>query len=147
MERNGAIRNAKRSHQRLQDGKDGPPSDGNRPRFGVLSSYNPQIATLKIYRFEHPKIRKPLSSLKTPLILRYNFEAPLTLRSSNSASQPGGPKWPADIYLYIYIYNIVKRAIDVYVCVGVYVCVDVDVEVCIDMGGWPIVKTSGAGRW
>ena len=90
MVRNEAIRSAKRSHQRLPDGKRSPPSDGNRPGLGPLVPTIFRLQDPKILRFEYPKIRKPLSSLKTPLILRYNFEAPLILRSSNPATQPGG---------------------------------------------------------
>ena len=92
MERNGAIRSAKRSRQRLPDGKYRPPPVVFDPGLGSLVPTILRLQDPKILRFEYPKIRKPLSSLKTPLILRYNFEAPLTLCSSSSASQPGGPE-------------------------------------------------------
>ena len=82
IERNGAIRSAKRSHQRLPNGKGAPPPVVFDPGLGSLVPTIHRLQDPKILRFEYPKIRKPLSSLKTPLILRYNFEAPLTLRSS-----------------------------------------------------------------
>ena len=76
------------------DRQDESPEAPRREERGGVRVIDPGVGSLvptilrlqdpKILRFENPKIRKPLSSLKTPLILRYNFEAPLTLRSSHS---------------------------------------------------------------
>ena len=94
IERLGAPRGATRGSQ---TGSADPHLVVIDPGLGSLVPTILRLQDPKILRFEYPKIRKPLSSLKTPLILRYNFEAPLTLRSSHSASQLGGPNGPADI--------------------------------------------------